>query len=121
MGAHTSLHDGRKEMVAELRQLAATEDSFAANAPALLAYAERAGVGGGASLLLVPREQLQDSERAAFFSRWGFCEPSAKEEASLPSSLRERVLLKLLDTAAEEEASDAIAAYAEEQRMWGGL
>ncbi|CAE8603952.1 unnamed protein product, partial [Polarella glacialis] len=58
--AHTSPKgaDGRgNELVAELRHLAASEDAFTLNAPALFAYAERAAVLGGASMLVAQGSQ----------------------------------------------------------------
>eukprot|EP00931_Biecheleriopsis_adriatica_P102934 TRINITY_DN77838_c0_g1_i1.p1 TRINITY_DN77838_c0_g1~~TRINITY_DN77838_c0_g1_i1.p1 ORF type:complete len:660 (+),score=167.92 TRINITY_DN77838_c0_g1_i1:58-2037(+) len=118
--AHT-VHGEKKELVAELRHLAVLPEAFDTDAPALFAYAERAAVLGGAAVLAVPCSQ--DSERNAWFVARGLREPSASEQALLPQPLRgdRGVMVMRLGKEAEEEAVDAITAYADQQRMWGGI
>lgn len=107
------------ELVAELRQLCCAAGTFVPNAPALFAYAERAAVLGGAQLLVVL--ESEDPERNDWFAERGFVKPSADSEL-LPASLQTpKVSVKRLGEESGEEAEAAIAAYAEEQRMWGGM
>jgi len=116
--AHSVQESGK--VVAELRHLSCALGTFVANAPALFAYAERAAVLGGAPLMAVRRSQ--DPERNAWFASRGFKEPSESQSALLPQSLRgPGIFVKRLGETSEKEAEEAIAAYAEEQRMWGGM
>ncbi|CAK9025586.1 unnamed protein product [Durusdinium trenchii] len=116
-----SVSQNAGELVAELRQLCCAAGTFLPNAPALFAYAERAAVLGGAQLLVVL--ESEDPERNAWFAERGFVSPSSNDKAkSLPPSLQSpRVYIKRLGEDSGEEAEAAIAAYAEEQRMWGGM
>ncbi|CAJ1327654.1 unnamed protein product [Effrenium voratum] len=105
-------------LVAELRHLSCAQGTFVPNAPALFAYAERAAALKGARLLAVT--EVQDTERIEWFAQRGFADPAAED--ALPGPLQvPGVAVKRLGAKSGEEAEAAIAAYAEEQRMWGGM
>jgi len=106
-------------LVAELRCFAVTEGLFATYAPALLGYAERAALEGGAALLAVPAVSF-DAELEAWFAARGFRAPTEREQASLQPH-RGDFFLKPLGSAEAEEVERCFAAFAEEQRMWGNV
>lgn len=106
-------------LVAELRCLAVAAGPSSMHASALLAYAERAAAEGGASALLAATGG--DAEGAARLAARGFRPPAAGEREALPEACRQAagLLLKPLGAGAAEEASECLAAFTEEQRMWG--
>mmetsp|Transcript_17750 Transcript_17750/g.44948 ORF Transcript_17750/g.44948 Transcript_17750/m.44948 type:complete len:716 (+) Transcript_17750:32-2179(+) len=110
--------------VAELRCLAVAAGQHDTHASALLGYAERAAAGGGAAWLAAPASE----GRVAWFQKRGFHKPTEAQRASLPfliiassdSDADPTMLLKSLDVGAVSKAEEAIAQFAEDQRMWGG-
>lgn len=97
------------ELMAELRCLTVIDGCVVTHAPALLAYAEKAAVRANATKLCVSRDEVRDAERLQFLRGKGFCDG---EDGNL--------FLRLGDEA-ESEAEQAIAAFSEQQRIWGGV
>eukprot|EP00929_Paragymnodinium_shiwhaense_P090802 TRINITY_DN50908_c0_g1_i1.p1 TRINITY_DN50908_c0_g1~~TRINITY_DN50908_c0_g1_i1.p1 ORF type:complete len:736 (-),score=149.10 TRINITY_DN50908_c0_g1_i1:583-2694(-) len=107
------------EAAAELRLFAVAKDATAAQADALLAYAERVAVTGGASELVVSCIAAQgDFDYLGWLARHRFLpqEGTAWQQSALVAS--EALYSKPLDAGSIEEAQSGIN---EEQRMWGGV
>lgn len=100
--------------VAELRQFAIDDGFSSTHAPALLAYAARAAIAGGAYLLVVA-DRGADPRRAAWLTQRGFRPATRIGDGDAPR------LEMPLGAQVAEEAKSSIAAFTEEQRMWGGI
>jgi len=105
-------------LAAELRCFAVAEGTFVTHALALLAYAERAAFRGGATLLTTLPDQ--DPRRTKWLKGLGFRDALPAEIATHPPNSA-GLLVKPLGASTEQEVEQYIAAFAEEQRMWGGL
>lgn len=101
--------------VAELKQFAIDGGFSGPHAPALLAYAARAAIAGGAYILVMADVGDVDPRRADWLTKRGFRPATRIGDGDAPR------LEMPLGARVAEEAESRIAAFTEEQRMWGGI